>query len=174
MGAERIILIVDDEDKVREALSAVLLRDGYQVLLAEDATEALQILAEKNVHLVISDHHMPGMSGLQLLSLIRDRHPDVTRMMLSGDPDNHVVTRSIREGGVFWFLRKPWDNNVLRTTAYLAFQRRELEADNRRLSAACERQAGFLEELATESPALAPRLREEADKLRAAQPEPRG
>jgi response regulator RpfG family c-di-GMP phosphodiesterase len=166
---QRRILIVDDEEEVRSAISRVLERDGYRVVLAEDGEQGQRILQEQPIHLVISDHHMPGMKGIEFLKATAERHPEVVRMIMSGDPDNRVVIRSIREGRVFWFLRKPWDNTVLRVVVYLAFQRRELEEQNRQLLSALGRQLAFLQELEAEFPELRARARGEAQALRAAQ-----
>ena len=112
---------------------------------------------------------MSGMTGIEFLKAAGERHPEVVRMIMSGDPDNRVVIRSIREGRVFWFLRKPWDNTVLRVVVYLAFQRRELEEQNRQLLTALGRQLAFLQELEAEFPELRARVRGEAQALRAAQ-----
>ena len=166
---QRRILIVDDQEEVRSALSKVLERDGYRVLHAENAEQGEQIRHEETVHLVISDHQMPGTTGIEFLKTAGERHPEVVRMMMSGDPDNRVVIRSIREGRVFWFLRKPWDNTVLRVVVCLAFQRRELEEQNRQLVTALGRQLAFLQELEAEFPELRARASGEAQALRAAQ-----
>jgi DNA-binding NtrC family response regulator len=166
---QRRILIVDDDEEVRSTISKVLERDGYRVAVAESAEQGQRILREQPIHLVISDHHMPGMTGIEFLKQTAERHPEVVRMIMSGDPDNRVVIRSIREGRVFWFLRKPWDNTVLRVVVYLAFQRRELEERNRQLTSALERQLSFLQELESDFPELRARARGEAQALRAAQ-----
>jgi len=165
---QRRILIVDDQEEVRSALSKVLERDGYRVLHAENAEQGEQIRHEETVHLVISDHQMPGTTGIEFLKTAGERHADVVRMMMRR-PDNRVVIRSIREGRVFWFLRKPWDNTVLRVVVCLAFQRRELEEQNRQLATALERQLAFLQELEAEFPELRARAQGEAQALRAAQ-----
>jgi len=166
---QRRILVVDDEEEVRSTMAKVLERDGYRVLLAENAEQGQRLLQEHPIHLVISDHHMSGMTGIEFLKAAGERHPEVVRMIMSGDPDNRVVIRSIREGRVFWFLRKPWDNTVLRVVVYLAFQRRELEEQNRQLLTALGRQLAFLQELEAEFPELRARARGEAQALRAAQ-----
>src|SRR3989442_3065343 len=95
---QRRILIVDDEEEVRSTMSRVLERDGYRVLLAENAEQGQRILQEHPIHLVISDHHMSGMTGIEFLKAAGGRRPEVGRMILSGDPAHRAVIRSIMDG----------------------------------------------------------------------------
>jgi DNA-binding NtrC family response regulator len=129
----RTILVVDDEAQVRRALSRVLQAAGYQVLVAESGEEALQILQEKPVQLLISDNTMPGMQGIDLLKQVRERYPHVVRIMLTGDADPETPVRSINEGEVYRFLRKPWNNSDLRTIVHFAFELILLEDEKREL-----------------------------------------
>jgi DNA-binding NtrC family response regulator len=132
-GMERNVLVVDDETEVREALRRVLESDGYTVLDAPGGAEALQLLQSTPVELVISDNSMPGMSGVDLLKLVRVRHPQVMRIMLTGDQDPETPVRSINESEVYRFIRKPWNNRDLRTIIHFAFQVAQLEEDKRQL-----------------------------------------
>ncbi len=137
---KRIILIVDDEESVRAPLRRLLEKEGHGVLEAGNAEQALQILQTKTVHLIISDHHMPGMSGVDLLKLARVRHPHVLRIMLTGDLDPEIPVRSINEGEVYRFIRKPWNNWELRTILYFAFEVVRLQEENQQLIALGKRQ----------------------------------
>ena len=154
-GKEKIVLVVDDEDSVRDSLKAVLEREGYTVLQASGGEEGLAMLKERPVHLVLSDHNMPGMTGLEFLKLVRERHPTVVRIMLTGDPDPQTIIRSVNEGEVYRFLKKPWDNTLLRVTVYFAFETVQLEDENRRLIAALRRQMTFLRDMEHDFPYLA-------------------
>jgi DNA-binding NtrC family response regulator len=127
------VLVVDDEPGVRAALTQVLERLGYTVLTAESGDEALHRLQDSTVEVVISDQHMPGLSGIDLLKLIRVRHPRVVRIMLTADKDPDVPIRSINEGEVYRFVRKPWNNNDLRTVLSFAFEIARLEQEKRHL-----------------------------------------
>lgn len=160
-GKEKTILVVDDEEAVRESLSAVLEREGYRVLLAGSGEEGLQILKDQALQLVISDHNMPGMNGVEFLKLVRERKPDVLRIMLTGDPDPQIIIRSINEGEIYRFIKKPWDNTMLRVTVYFAFETIQLEAENRRLIAALRRQMNFLRDMERDFPYLAALARDE-------------
>ena len=164
-GKDKTILLVDDEDSVRDSLQAVLQREGYTILQASGGEEGLQMLREHPVQLVISDHNMPGMSGVEFLKLVRERHPTVTRIMLTGDPDPQTIIRSINEGEVYRFIKKPWDNTMLRVTIYFAFEAIQLEEENRRLVAALRRQMNFLKDLERDFPYLAALTRDEDAQL---------
>ncbi len=137
MGTQGIptgtVLVVDDEPGVRAALTQVLQRLGYMVMTAESGEEALQRLQENPVEVIISDQHMPGLSGIDLLKLVRVRHPRVVRIMLTADKDPDVPIRSINEGEVYRFVRKPWNNNDLRTVLSFAFEIARLEQEKRHL-----------------------------------------
>ena len=134
-SAKRTILVVDDEQFVRSALLQLLQADGYQVLEASDGDEALEILQRTPVQLLISDQNMPGMSGIDLLKLVGVRHPRVLRIMLTADKDPEIVVRSINEGEVYRFIRKPWNNHELRTIIHYAFRIVRLEDEKRKLIA---------------------------------------
>jgi len=132
---DRTVLVVDDESEIRDALIRVLRTDGYDVLQAPGGTEALQMLQDNPVQLLISDNSMPGMSGIELLKVVRVRHPSVMRIMLTGDRDPEVPVRSINESEVYRFIRKPWNNSDLRTIVHFAFRVGELEEEKRQLLA---------------------------------------
>ena len=160
-GKEKTILVVDDEDSVRDSLSAVLEREGYTVLQASDGEEGLALLKERPIQLVLSDQNMPGMTGVEFLKLVRERHPHILRIMLTGDPDPQTIIRSINEGEVYRFLKKPWDNTLLRVTVYFAFESIQLEEENRRLVAALRRQMNVLRDLERDFPYLAALTRDD-------------
>ena len=158
---EKNILVVDDEDTVRDSLASILSREGYRVSMAESGEEGLRILKDQPIQLVISDHNMPQMTGIEFLKLVRERHPQVLRIMLTGDPDPQTIIRSINEGEVYRFIKKPWDNTMLRVTVYFAFETIVLEEENRRLIAALRRQMSFLRDLEQDFPYLAAVTRDE-------------
>ncbi len=140
----RHVLLVDDEEHVRDALTRVMEKEGYSVSSASSAEEALRILRERAVQLLITDHDMPGMKGVDLLRLVRETHPRVCRILLTGNADRETVVRSINEGEVYRVILKPWDNVLLRVTLHFAFEAIEIEEQNRRLVAALRRQMEFM------------------------------
>ena len=127
------VLVVDDEGGVRAALMQVIERLGYTAIEASSGDEALELMQQNAVDVVITDQHMPGLSGLDLLKLVRVRHPRVVRIMLTGDKDPEVPVRSINEVEVYRFVRKPWNNGELRTVLSFAFEIARLEQEKRHL-----------------------------------------
>src|SRR5207237_5127694 len=103
------------------------------VLVASGGEEALRILQQRSIEVLISDQHMPEMSGIDLLKIIRVRHPKVVRIMLTADKDPEVPVRSINESEVYRFIRKPWNNSDLRTMVSFAFEIARLEQEKRHL-----------------------------------------
>jgi DNA-binding NtrC family response regulator len=148
----RHVLIVDDEEHVREALERVLEKEGYVVFTAADGEEALRILQARAIQLLITDHDMPGMKGVELLKQVRESHPRVCRILLTGNADRETVVRSINEGEVYRVILKPWDNVLLRVTLHFAFEAIEIEEQNRRLIAVLRRQMQFMRELEQQFP----------------------
>lgn len=117
------LLLVDDEPGIRTALSRLLRGDGYHILTAATGVEGLEMLAINPVQVIISDQRMPGMSGTEFLSTVKELYPDTVRIILSGYTDLEVVTESVNRGAVFKFLTKPWDDNLLREQVRDAFRR---------------------------------------------------
>lgn len=121
-SGERILLIVDDEPNVRAALARLLRGSGYRILAADSGKAALELLAVNSVGVILSDHRMPEMSGIEFLKRVKELHPNVIRILLSGFIDVQVVTDAINEGAVYKFLAKPWEDSLLRNTLREAFE----------------------------------------------------
>ena len=122
------ILVVDDEDGLREFLAEALEGAGHEVLQAGGGAAALDQLASANVQLVITDLKMPGMDGMELVRIIRAEHPDVELIVLTA----HATVDSAVEGmklGVFDYLQKPLSGPAeLRLLAERALERHRLRA----------------------------------------------
>jgi DNA-binding NtrC family response regulator len=129
------LLLVDDEPNVREGLAVALRAQAYRILQAGSGDEALAVLHANRVDLIVSDHLMPRMTGLELLKLVRDRFPDTVRIMLTGHADLQTAIAAINEGEIYRFLSKPCDRVELMVTIHLALEHLELEREHRRLLA---------------------------------------
>jgi DNA-binding NtrC family response regulator len=129
------LLIVDDEENVRTALRRVLRRSPYDLLFAHSGHEALSLLEREEVDIVMSDHLMPGMSGVQLLRAVRSSRPYAARLMLTGEADLETAMDAIRSGDIDRFLTKPWDDVELRAALEMVCDKLAAEAENRRLLA---------------------------------------
>jgi DNA-binding NtrC family response regulator len=120
---QRTLLLVDDEQSIRTALSRLLRADGYTILNAASGEEGLELLALNAVQVIISDQRMPGMSGTTFLNSVKQLYPDTVRIILSGYTDLAVVTDAVNRGAVYKFLTKPWDDHFVRELVRDAFRR---------------------------------------------------
>jgi DNA-binding NtrC family response regulator len=137
--AKRRILAVDDEEKITTALRRSLRSEGYEVVACNDPHQALAMLKAEPFDIVICDHLMPGMNGLELTKLIRDRHPEVLRLMLTGQPDVEMLIRAINHGEVFRFVTKPWDDLELKVMLAFALEHLDDQREQRRVGAVVRR-----------------------------------
>ncbi|RMG17525.1 MAG: response regulator [Deltaproteobacteria bacterium] len=149
------LMIVDDEDNVRSALRRTLRRERYELVFAASGDEALQKLEEQPVDLIISDHLMPGMTGLELLKSVRNLYPDIMRIILTGHADLETAISAINQGEIYRFLTKPWDDLELKVTLQLALEHLDLERENRRLLSTVRRQSEFISRLEETYPGIA-------------------
>jgi len=152
---EKTLLIVDDEDSVRRSLARTLRDDGYRILQAPGGEEGLKVLTEHPVDMVMSDHKMPGMNGIEFLNHVRIQYPDTVRLLLTGFADLDMAIAAINDGGIYRFLTKPWDNNELRICVKLGFDRLLLERENRELLKLVKRQSHYIRDLEAEHPGIA-------------------
>ena len=121
------ILVVDDEPNLRRVLSAQLERDGYEVHTAEDGEQALGILKDHHIDLVITDLRMPKMDGMELLRRAQKLDAELPVVMITahGTVDNAVEALKT---GAFDYLTKPFDQMEVRTIVAKALRTRALAA----------------------------------------------
>ncbi|MGC4120515.1 MAG: response regulator [Myxococcales bacterium] len=108
------LLVIDDDESIRKALRRTLKQDGYTIHLASNGKEGLELLAAQPIDLVLSDNLMPGMVGLEVLQLVRERRPEVGRVLLTGNADAEVAQRAVDEKIIHRFVAKPWDDAELK------------------------------------------------------------
>lgn len=123
------ILYVDDEVHNLISFNATFRRE-YKVLTAESGREGLQIMHDKEVHLVLSDQRMPGMTGVEFLEQVRHQYPETIRMIITGFSDIDAVIGAINKGGVNRYINKPWDEREMRITIENARQLFGLQEEN--------------------------------------------
>jgi two-component system response regulator HupR/HoxA len=129
------LLLVDDEEAILESLELTLSGD-YQVFTATDGASGLEILAEREIALVIADQVMPGLSGVEFLEKVVEVSPKTVRMMLTGYADIGSLTRAINEGRIYRYIQKPWEPDELRLNVKRALEAFELATENVQLAAA--------------------------------------
>lgn len=117
--AKPSILFVDDEQRVLNSMRALFRRD-YDVHVTTLGSEALTILRDKTVEVIVADQRMPEMTGVEVLGAAKDISPNTVRILLTGYADLDAIEGSINIGEVFRFLSKPCPPNHLRETIKLA------------------------------------------------------
>ncbi|MHC4656567.1 MAG: response regulator [Planctomycetota bacterium] len=105
---KRTVLFVDDEEKILRSLKRGLMDEPYESLFANSGQEALEILKQKEVHVLVTDMRMPEMSGLDLLRIVKKEYPHIIRMVLSGYTQVITPLTAINQGEIFKFITKPW------------------------------------------------------------------
>jgi DNA-binding NtrC family response regulator len=146
---------VDDEELYRRALERILRRVGYSVSTARNAAEAMAIVTSDPLDLVLCDVKMPGISGLELVRQIRDIHPDLPCIVVTGYGSAESSLDALR-AGAFWYLEKPFDQarlDVVRRLVEQAIEHGRLKTENRILQSQLHLRYRF-ERIVGSSPAL--------------------
>ncbi len=127
------LLCVDDDKGILNSLRRTLKGEDYEVTLANSGYEALEILKEKKVHVVLSDVMMPEMDGVELVSKIKQQYPDIIRLILTGTDDKNVTVKLINTGEIYRYIAKPWDTEELKYILRQSFEHFRLNNENKRL-----------------------------------------
>jgi two-component system response regulator HupR/HoxA len=127
------VLVVDDEQRSLESLERIL-EDCFDVKTAASAEEAEAVLEREWVQVILCDQRMPHVSGVEFLKSVRERWPDVVRMIISGYTDSEDIIRSINEAGIYQYVMKPWQPEGLILTLKNAARLFELQRQNELLA----------------------------------------
>lgn len=122
-------MYVDDEVHNLISFNATFRRE-YKIMTAQSGEEGLQVLKEKEVHLVLSDQRMPGMLGVDFLEKVFRLYPETIRMIITGFSDIDAVIGAINKGRVNRYITKPWDEREMRITIENARQLFGLQEEN--------------------------------------------
>jgi DNA-binding NtrC family response regulator len=107
MEEKKTVLFVDDDEAILRSLERGLLDESYDKLFAKSGKEALGILKRKKVHVIVTDMHMPEMTGLELLRITRKEYPDITGIVLTGYELNTELRTAVERGEIFKLIPKP-------------------------------------------------------------------
>jgi two-component system nitrogen regulation response regulator NtrX len=129
---EQVVLIVDDEEGIRESLSGIFEDEGFDVLTSSSGEEALRILKEQNPDLILLDVWLPGIDGIQTLNEVKGLKPDLPVIMISGHGNIELAVKATRIGA-YDFLEKPLSLERVLLAAKRALERRTLEIENKSL-----------------------------------------
>ena len=137
------ILVVDDEQDNLDAFRFNF-RKTFDILTATSGAEALQILAEKEAAVVVTDQRMPKMTGVELLREVRAKTPETVGIILTAFTDVDVLIEAINLGQVYRYITKPWDAKEVRGVLQYAIERFHLQQENKKLAAQLAEYTGYL------------------------------
>ncbi|MCC6839875.1 MAG: response regulator [Flavobacteriales bacterium] len=124
------VLYIDDEEENRITFKATFRKD-FNVVLAADLNEAWKVLEVARVHVVICDQRMPGVAGSEALRRIRERYPQVHRMLITAHADLQALVDALNEGGVCHYIQKPWEVDDVRRAVAQAWARHQAEMERK-------------------------------------------
>lgn len=172
------ILLVDDEPEILYSLQGLLRRE-FELYTAESGSQALEILQQHPIHVIMSDQRMPEMTGVQLMRRVKTEHPEAIRIVFTGYADIRAVIEAINNVGLYRYITKPWDPDELIEVLHQAAARydeiverqrlledlhqyvlrgQELTRELRQREPSAQPAVVNLEELETQGNALLPRL----------------
>ncbi len=139
MDEKRTVLFVDDEEKILRSLKRGLLDEPYNALFANSGEEALEVLKNNEVHVLVTDMRMPEMSGLELLRIVKEEYPHIVRMVLSGYTQITTLLTAINQGEIYKFITKPWKlEEEFKPAIRQAIEYYDLHSERDRLAAELE------------------------------------
>ncbi len=115
MSTKPTILFVDDEERILRSLK-ILFMTRYNVITTSSGYDALDIVKQKKVHVVVSDQRMPIMLGADLLRQVKSISPNSIRLLLTGYSDLQAIVASVNEGEIFRYINKPWQTEEIKGT----------------------------------------------------------
>ena len=126
------ILVVDDEESIREFFQIMLKREGYEVFTAANGKEGLEHLKKNPVDLIISDIQMPELSGLELLSKVREIDPEMVVMMITAFGSTEIAVEAMKRGA-YDYIQKPFKIDEVKIIIRQALEKRSLKLENHQL-----------------------------------------
>jgi two-component system probable response regulator PhcQ len=159
----KCILVVDDEPNVLRSIERLLCDEDYRILTAESALAARSVIEREQVHLVISDAMMPGMSGYELLAWVRIHYPSIIRTLFTGKADLKSVMKAVNEGEIYRFFTKPWEPVELKLAIKLGLERYDIEQERRLLLRTVLIQRNELSRIEEEFPGIGSIKRDTSD-----------
>jgi len=127
------VLYVDDESHNLTAFKSAFRRD-FEVFIANSAKEGLDILANEEISIIITDQRMPEMTGVEMLEQAVEYEPDAMRILLTGYSDMQAVVEAINRGKVYYYMQKPWDEDEVKIIVQNAEEVYRLRKENKELT----------------------------------------
>jgi response regulator RpfG family c-di-GMP phosphodiesterase len=127
------VLLVDDEESILNSLRRLLRSQPYDVILANSGAQALEIMAQQPIDLLMTDARMPTMDGATLLAETHRLHPSITRILLTGYADLTMIIKAINEGQIHRYISKPWNDEEMLLTLRQSLAHQHSERERLRL-----------------------------------------
>lgn len=145
------ILVVDDEESIREFLDIMLKKEGYEVSVVEDGQQALDTIKKKSFDLIISDLQMPNVTGIELLRQVKDQYPDLLFMMITAFGTTETAVEAMKLGA-YDYITKPFKIDEVRLNIANALRSQNLEFENRTLKKELKKEYSFLNMIGNSAP----------------------
>ncbi|MBC7372099.1 MAG: sigma-54-dependent Fis family transcriptional regulator [Bdellovibrionaceae bacterium] len=146
------ILVVDDEESIREFLEIMLKKEGYEITLAEDGQKAKELLAKKSFDMIISDLQMPNVTGIELLKHVKETSPDIVFMMITAFGTTETAVEAMKIGA-YDYITKPFKIDEVRLNIQNALRSKNLEVENKSLKKELVKEYSF-QNMVGNSPAM--------------------
>ncbi|MHC8349089.1 HD domain-containing phosphohydrolase [Pseudomonas sp. RT4P38] len=141
------VLLVDDEESILNSLRRLLRGQPYELLLATSGAQALEIMEQQSIDLVMTDARMPNMDGATLLAHIHRLYPTTTRILLTGYADMPTIIKAINEGKIHRYISKPWNDEEMLLTLRQSLAHQHSERERQRLEQLTRQQNAQLKSL---------------------------
>jgi response regulator RpfG family c-di-GMP phosphodiesterase len=141
------VLFVDDEPNILKAIRRLFRGESLTLHTVDSGQAALEIMDNVPAHVIVSDHRMPSMSGVDLLARVRERWPDVIRILVTGNSEMSIAVEAVNRGEIFRLLTKPWSDDEIRSTVKEALDLYLLKGEIKRLNQVTQEQNAELQEL---------------------------
>jgi two-component system, NtrC family, response regulator HupR/HoxA len=149
------VLVIDDEVRSQESIRRTL-DEEFNVLTASNSEEGRALMERETVHVVLCDHRMPGVTGIEFLKEVRERWPDAVRMIISGYTDVEDIIAGVNDAGIYQYILKPWHPESLLLNVRGAAKLYDLQQQSNNMNL----------ELRTTQPVLQRRVAAKHEKLR--------
>lgn len=138
------VLYIDDEVGNLNAFKAAFRRD-FNIFLAENAKEGIEILNQETIHIILTDQRMPETTGVEFLETVLEDHPEPIRILVTGYTDMDALVDAVNKGHIFKYISKPWDVEKLKLILEKAYEVYRLKIANAEMTAKLEKANGQLE-----------------------------
>jgi two-component system response regulator PilR (NtrC family) len=136
------ILVVDDEESIREFLDIMLRKEGYEITCAEDGAQAIELLKKKTFDMIISDLQMPNVTGIELLKYVNDNYPGLLFLMITAFGTTETAVEAMKMGA-YDYITKPFKIDEVRINIQNALRSQNLEFENRTLRRELSKEFSF-------------------------------